>query len=371
MHVHGDAVLAQGGDDVHHPGIAQVRAVFLERQAQHQHLGRDRVDALADHQAHGLAGHVGAHAVVGAAPGQDHVRVVAHFLRLVGEVVRVHADAVAADQAGAERQEVPFGAGRFEHVQGVDAEAVEQDRQVVDQGDVEVALGVFDHLGRLGHLDAGGLVGAGGDDARVQRIDEIGGGRGGAGGHLEDGGDAVGLVAGVDALGRVAHGEGGRTGAGRGFIAQAGDALQDRDAGFLGAAGVDGGFVDHRVAGLEHLADGLAGLDQRGQVRAPGGVDRGGNGDDVDVAGRDVLQLVGEGQAGGLGQQLRLHFQGGVVALAQFGDAAGVDVEADGVVPLAEFHRQRQADIAQSDDGDARRCRRGDGGHQSAFPGPG
>jgi hypothetical protein len=37
----------------------------------------------------------------------------------VGQVVRVDADAVAADQARAERQEVPLGAGGFEHVASV------------------------------------------------------------------------------------------------------------------------------------------------------------------------------------------------------------------------------------------------------------
>jgi hypothetical protein len=64
---------------------------------------------------------MGAHAVVDAAAGQDDLGVVADFLRLVGEVVRVDADAVAADQAGAEGQEVPLGAGGLQHLQGVDA----------------------------------------------------------------------------------------------------------------------------------------------------------------------------------------------------------------------------------------------------------
>ncbi|MCY1559918.1 hypothetical protein D9M68_970020 [compost metagenome] len=73
-----------------------------------------------------------AHAVVDAAPGQDHVRVVADLLGLVGQVIRVHADAMAADQAGAEGQEVPLGAGSFQHLVGVDAQAVEDQRQLVD-----------------------------------------------------------------------------------------------------------------------------------------------------------------------------------------------------------------------------------------------
>jgi hypothetical protein len=137
-------------------------------------------------------------------PARIIFRVVADLLGLVGQVVRVHADAVAAHQAGAERQEVPLGAGGLQHLLGVDAEAVEDQRQLVDQRDVHVALGVLDDLGGLRHADARGLVRAGGDDLPVQRIDPLGDLGGGAAGDLLDGGDAVFLVAGVDALGAVA-----------------------------------------------------------------------------------------------------------------------------------------------------------------------
>ena len=78
---------------------------------------------------------------------------IADLLGLVGQVVGVDTDAVAADQAGPEGQEIPFGAGRLQDLQGVDARAVEDQGQFVDQGDVDVALGVLDDLGRLGHLD--------------------------------------------------------------------------------------------------------------------------------------------------------------------------------------------------------------------------
>jgi hypothetical protein len=88
---------------------------------------------------------------------------------------------------------------------------VEQDGEFVHQRDVEVALGVLDDLGRLGDADALGLVGAGGDDLAVERVDGLGDLRGGAGGDLLDGGDAVRLVAGVDAFGGVADVEAGRT----------------------------------------------------------------------------------------------------------------------------------------------------------------
>src|SRR3546814_1079371 len=76
-------------------------------------LGTSRLETALLHQLDHPLGNVAAHGVVDPAPGQDHVRVVADLLRLVGQVVGVHADAVAADQAGAERQEVQLGSGRF------------------------------------------------------------------------------------------------------------------------------------------------------------------------------------------------------------------------------------------------------------------
>jgi hypothetical protein len=82
------------------PRVAQVRAVLLERQAEHQHARADRVDPPLRHQAQHFAGDIAAHAVVDAPAGQDHLRVVAELLRLVRQVVGIHADAVAADQAG-------------------------------------------------------------------------------------------------------------------------------------------------------------------------------------------------------------------------------------------------------------------------------
>ena len=55
--------------------------------------------------------------------------------------------------------------GGGEHLVGVEAELVEDDRQFVHQRDVEVALRVLDDLGRLGHLNGCRLVRAGRDDA--------------------------------------------------------------------------------------------------------------------------------------------------------------------------------------------------------------
>ena len=191
---------------------------------------------------------------------------VADLLGLVGQVVGVDADAVPTDEAGAEGQEVPFGAGGFQDLAGVDVELVEEDGEFVDEGDVDVALGVLDDLGGFGDADAGGAVGSRGDDAGVEVVDEFCGFGGGAAGDLLDVGQAVGVVAGVDAFGGVADGEVGIEG-------QAGSGFEDGDADFFGAARVDGGFVDDGVAGFEGLADDGRGCFERGEVGLFGVID--------------------------------------------------------------------------------------------------
>jgi len=92
---------------------------------------------------------------------------------------------VSAHQARLEGQEIPLAARRREYFLGVDLQAVE------DEGDVDVALGVLDDLGRLGDPDAAGLMGAGGDDAAVEVVDEVGDLGGGTRGYLLDVGQPV------------------------------------------------------------------------------------------------------------------------------------------------------------------------------------
>ena len=125
------------------------------------------------HQLDDLADHVGAHAVIEATPCKDDLRVVADGLGLVGQVVGIDTDTMPADQAGAKRQEVPLAPGGLKDLLGIDPEAIEDQRQLIDQRDVHVALGVLDHLGRLRDADTARLVGPGNDDAAVKGIDEI------------------------------------------------------------------------------------------------------------------------------------------------------------------------------------------------------
>jgi hypothetical protein len=102
-----------------------------------------------------------------------------------------------------------------------------------------------------------------------------------------------------------------------------------------------------------HLADGFGGLDQRGQVRAVGLVDRGGHSDDEYVAGPEVLRFGGIVKLRGGGKFGRLDFARAVATGLEFVDARLLDVEADHGQALAEFDGEWQADVAEADDGDS------------------
>ena len=153
--------------------VADIRAVFLEGETHHQNARPLDGDAALEQRLDQLLGDVGAHAVVEASAGEDELRVVADRLRFVREVVGIDADAVAANEAGTKRQEIPLGAGRLQHRFGVEAHAVEDNRKLVDQRDIEVALGVLDHLGGFSHFDAGGFVRPGGDDLFIKLVHQF------------------------------------------------------------------------------------------------------------------------------------------------------------------------------------------------------
>ena len=343
-HVGLHMVVGQFFDDVHHAGVAQVGAVFFEGKAQHQHAGALHMDAALGHGFDELGDHVGAHAVIQAATGQDDLGVVAHGLGLVGEVIRVHANAVAADQTGTKGQEVPLAAGGLQHGFGVNVHLVEDERQLVDEGDVEVALGVLYDFGGFGYFDTRGLVGAGGDDLLVERVHQVGNLGRGAGGDFFDGGDPVFFVAGVDAFGAVAAKE-------VLVVLEARELLQHGHAVFFGTAGVHGGFVNNDVAWLEHFAHGFTGLDEWREVGALMAVNGRGHGDDEAVAGAQVVQLGAEAQVLGGLQFFGLGLQREVVACPELLDTFYVDVKANDAAFFAKLHGEGQTYVAQADDG--------------------
>ena len=55
------------------------------------------------HQFDDMLGNVPTHIIIQAQARQNNFRIIAQFLRLVGKVIRVHTDAVAANKPGTKR----------------------------------------------------------------------------------------------------------------------------------------------------------------------------------------------------------------------------------------------------------------------------
>ncbi len=271
--------------------------------------------------------------------GVDQVRVIAHAFGFVHQVIRIYPDAMPTDQAGTKRQEIPFGSCGFEHIERVDSQLVEDQRQFVHQRDIDVALDVLDHLCRFGHAHRRGAPGASGNDAGVQRIDRISclGGR--ARGDLADIAQTPLAITGIDALGAIAAEE---------IVveAQPGGCFEQGYADFFGGSRVDRGFVDHQIAGLECSCDQGSGAAQRLQIRLLEAVDRRRHSHDENAARGQIGRICGVAQLRCRSQLGIVQFQRGIVAIAQLRYTLRIDVEAQGVALLSECNRERQADIA-------------------------
>ena len=149
------------------------------------------------------------HAVVDAPPGQNDLRMAAEFLGLEGQVVRIDADAVPADQPRTERQEVPL----VPAASSTSSVSMPSRSKMMDSSFISamfsVALRVLDDLGGFRDLDAGGTVDARAHDPVPYRSAS----RSSVGASLpetifSDWFQAYApFVAGVDPLRRIAHRE--------------------------------------------------------------------------------------------------------------------------------------------------------------------
>ena len=271
---------------------------------------------------------------------------VAEVLGAVGEIERIHADAMAADETRLEVEEVPLGGAGGEHVVGGEPEPLEDHRHFVDEGDVDVALRVLDDLGRLRRLDVAGDEDASARDRPVDPLEAPCHLRRLCRHHLGDPVHGVLPVTRVDALRRVAEEE-------VGAALQPGRALEDRPEESLGHARIDRALEDDDGPGSEAGANGPAGVGDGAEIGPVGPIDRRRDGDDVHVASGDRTRIGADRERAGA--EVRTDDLarpvGSVVELVH---ALGVPVEPDhGEVP-GEGDRERQPDVAEADDGDAR-----------------
>ena len=201
------ALLLQLLDDAQRRALAVVVDVLFVSNTQHQHLRAvHRLFGAAVQELCGAVDAVFRHLVVNHHRAFDHRGVEAVLSGFPGEVVRVQRDAVSAQtRSRIERLEaVGLGLSRVHNLPHADAHFVAEHGQLVDQTDVDVAVGVFENLLHLGDRRAGYLIDLAVQHRAVHGGDDLGG-------VLADGADnlrgVLGLidqVAWIDALRREA-----------------------------------------------------------------------------------------------------------------------------------------------------------------------
>src|SRR5579871_5086572 len=87
--------------DIDNPRIANVGYVLLECDPEHSDKGLT-VPRASHNIPRDSVRHIDAHSVIHSAPGMNDMRMIADFLRFVGDVERIDADAMSANQTRTE-----------------------------------------------------------------------------------------------------------------------------------------------------------------------------------------------------------------------------------------------------------------------------
>ena len=104
-----EVVFLQCFDYINHLGVAHVGAVFLEGESEDNDVAAEYLDAFFEHELDDAISNVGTHSIVHAASGKDDFGIVTVALCTLSEVVWIDSNAVTANEAGLEWEEVPFG----------------------------------------------------------------------------------------------------------------------------------------------------------------------------------------------------------------------------------------------------------------------
>ena len=221
--------------------------------------------------------------------------------------------------------------------------SIADQRDLVDQGDVDVALGVFENFGEFGDADRRCAVGAGFDDRLIDSIDDIQRLRSVARNNLQDIVEAALLVPGVNTLWRVPDIEIDLPFQTRRF-------LQDGDTHVLCHPRIHGRLIDHDIGALEDRAECPRGAAQGLEVRLLACVDWSGDGYDVEIGSAQVGDGIREFQSRRT-QACRLYFTRAINALGEFRHPARIDIEGHDQSPRSGKCRcHRQAHISEAGD---------------------
>src|SRR5690606_41786962 len=133
-------ILFQSGNNIYDFSISYIRTVFFEGYTQHKHFRSIYIDALFDHGFHHLRSYILSHGIIKTSSGKNNFGMIAVLLRLLCQIIRVHADTMTTYQSRLKRQKVPFRTGSFQDGMSVDAKYIENFGQFVHKSNIDITL---------------------------------------------------------------------------------------------------------------------------------------------------------------------------------------------------------------------------------------
>jgi len=317
--------------------VARVGDVFFECEAEDEDSG----GCCSVEGRHDLFRDEAAHAFVRRPASRDDVRVYPELPRLLDEVIRVDADAVAADEPGGEAEEIPLRRRGVEDVLARYPQLRAHHGNLVDVCNVKVALGVLDGFRHLCDFDGRRTVDPGRDDGAIEVDEGIRRLRVLPRDDFHDCVDRVCFVSRVDAFGGVAQRE-------IHTAPQPRCSFEDRSADILGHTRVHRRFIDDDCPFLQMLTDCMRRVLEHGQVRFILTIDGGRHGHNDNRRFFDDRWVIAVGDPDAV-QFFRRELSCSVMAVLQVLYALAVDiVSVDGVPLPREGGGEGEADVAES-----------------------
>src|SRR5918992_3364629 len=326
-------VLHQFTHDIDHPAIAQIRHILLEGQSKDGDPASLYRIAGMDQLLDNLPADIDPHAIVDTAAGQDHLGDIAQDPRLMGQVVGIHPDTMPSHKPRLKAQKVPLGGGGSQHLVGIDTHLVEDKRQLIHERNIEISLGILNDLSCLGDLDSRRPVHTGLNHRAIDRRDCIQCLWILPGDDLDNGGEGMFFITGIDPLRRITHKK-------LNPALQSRLTFKHRDTLLLGGTGIYGRLIDHNATALQLPSYGLRGVNHRGEIGLFGLIDRGGDSDDMEISSPEIVRIRGIEDICS-SQVLRVYLMGPVYTPSERLDADWIDVKSDHLPLFSKRHRDR------------------------------
>jgi len=153
IYIYIHAILLQFIDDIKYTSVANVRTVFFEGNAKNErHCTLDFV-TFGYHKFNHFRGDIFTHIVVESSACENDFRVIAVLLCFLGKVIGIDTDAVPTNKTWPEVQKIPFGGCCRKHFLGINTHTVEDHGELIDEGDVDISLRIFNDFSCFSHSD--------------------------------------------------------------------------------------------------------------------------------------------------------------------------------------------------------------------------